>query len=469
MIEITVPVLPESVTEGTLSAWCKQEGEHVKRDEVIAELETDKVILEIPAPQDGVLSNIIVSEGSTVTSAQLLAHLKPQAAKEETVIHAVETPVMPAARLEAQRSGVELSDVAGSGRNGRILKRAQDEIWQLRVNDQQILARNVVIATGSQPRQMSGIVIDNQQILDNRGALALTEVPPRLGVIGAGVIGLELGSVWNRVGSDVTLLEMAPTFLPALEARLSNEVRKAMIASGMKIQLAVEIEAIEQRNDGVHVRWRQGENQEESCFDKLIIAIGRVPRLSGVDLMQLGLEADNRGGIAVDNLCRTGKAGLWAIGDVVRGPMLAHKAMAEGVVVADQIAGLTVEPVNFALIPSVIYTQPEVAWVGENEASLKASGRAFNKGNSLFAGNGRALALGQEGGRCTLYSDKHTDRVLGGAIVGPQASELINEIALAMNFSASGEDIACAIHAHPTLSEVIHEAAMALNNKALHG
>lgn len=322
------------------------------------------------------------------------------------------------------------------------LEHARDEIWQLRVNDQQIRARNVVIATGSQPR---------------------------LGVIGAGVIGLELGSVWNRVGSDVTLLEMAPTFLPALEARLSNEVRKAMIASGMKMQLAVEIEAIEQRDDGVHVRWRQGEKREESRFDKLILAIGRVPRLSGVDLVQLGLEADNRGGIAVDNLCRTGKAGLWAIGDVVRGPMLAHKAMAEGVVVADQIAGLAVEPINFALIPSVIYTQPEVAWVGENEASLKAAGRVFNKGNSLFAGNGRALALGQEGGRCTLYSDKHTDRVLGGAIVGPQASELINEIALAMTFSASGEDIACAIHAHPTLSEVIHEAAMALNNKALHG
>ena len=238
------------------------------------------------------------------------------------------------------------------------LERAQDEIWQLRVNDQHIHARNVVIATGSQPRQLPGVTIDNQQILDNRGALALSEVPPRLGVIGAGVIGLELGSVWNRVGSDVTLLEMAPTFLPALEARLSNEVRKAMIASGMKMQLAVEIEAIEQRDDGVHVRWRQGEKREESRFDKLILAIGRVPRLSGVDLVQLGLEADNRGGIAVDNLCRTGKAGLWAIGDVVRGPMLAHKAMAEGVVVADQIAGLAVEPINFALIPSVIYTQP---------------------------------------------------------------------------------------------------------------
>lgn len=178
---------------------------------------------------------------------------------------------------------------------------------------------------------------------------------------------------------------------------------------------------------------------------------------------------DTRGGIDVDALCRTGKPGLWAIGDVVRGPMLAHKAMEEGLVVADQIAGLPVEPVNFLLIPSVIYTQPEVAWIGENEVTLKAIGIPFTKGHSLFAGNGRALALGQDGGRCTLYADKRTDRVLGGAIVGPQASELINEIALAMAFSASGEDIACTVHAHPTLSEVIHEAAMALNKQALHG
>ncbi|WP_391503267.1 FAD-dependent oxidoreductase [Escherichia fergusonii] len=253
------------------------------------------------------------------------------------------------------------------------LECAQDEIWQLRVNDQHLHARNVVIATGSQPRQLPGVTIDNQQILDNRGALALSEVPPRLGVIGAGVIGLELGSVWNRVGSDVTLLEMAPIFLPALEARLSNEVRKAMIASGMKMQLAVEIEAIEQRDDGVHVRWRQGEKQEESHFDKLILAIGRVPRLSGVDLVQLGLEADNRGGIAVDNLCRTGKAGLWAIGDVVRGPMLAHKAMAEGVVVADQIAGLAVEPVtegvptlDMVKVRRLLDCHPDVRLIGPN-------------------------------------------------------------------------------------------------------
>ncbi|MEN0616212.1 dihydrolipoyl dehydrogenase [Klebsiella indica] len=345
----------------------------------------------------------------------------------------------------------------------------QEGLWQLAVNEQRIGARNVVIATGSQPRQLPGAIVDNVQILDNRGALALGECPARLGVIGAGVIGLELGSVWNRLGAQVTLWEMAETFLPALEPRLAGEVRKAMTASGMEMQFGVAIDAVEPQENAVVIRWRQGDEVQETRVDKLIVAIGREPRLSGVDLTALGLTSDGRGGIEVDALCRTGQTGLWAIGDVVRGPMLAHKAMAEGVVVADQIAGLPVEPVNFALIPSVIYTQPEVAWIGNSETALKATGIPFTKGHSLFVGNGRALALGQEGGRCVLYADKHTDRLLGGAIVGPQSSELINEIALAMAFSAAGEDIACAVHAHPTLSEVIHEAAMALNKQALHG
>ncbi|WP_445335606.1 dihydrolipoyl dehydrogenase [Citrobacter koseri] len=349
------------------------------------------------------------------------------------------------------------------------LQGQQDGCWQLTVNEQTISAKNVVIATGSQPRQLAGVTVDNTHILDNGGALALTDCPVRLGVIGAGVIGLELGSVWNRVGAQVTLLEMAETFLPALEPRLAGDVRKALAASGLEMRFGVSIDAIERQNDEVVIRWRQGDNAQETRVDKLIVAIGREPRLSGVDLAALGLVPDTRGGIDVDALCRTGKPGLWAIGDVVRGPMLAHKAMEEGLVVADQIAGLPVEPVNFLLIPFVIYTQPEVAWIGENEVTLKAIGIPFTKGHSLFAGNGRALALGQDGGRCTLYADKRTDRVLGGAIVGPQASELINEIALAMAFSASGEDIACTVHAHPTLSEVIHEAAMALNKQALHG
>lgn len=343
------------------------------------------------------------------------------------------------------------------------------DLWQLMVDKQTIHARNVVIATGSQPRQLADVTVDNVQILDNRGALALNACPARLGVIGAGVIGLELGSVWNRLGARVTLLEMAENFLPALEPRLADEVRKAMTASGMEMQFAVAIEAVERREDEVVIRWRQGDEAQETRVDKLIVAIGREPRLSGIDLTALGLTSNGRGGIEVDALCRTGQPGLWAIGDVVRGPMLAHKAMAEGIAVADQIAGLPVEPVNFSLIPSVIYTQPEVAWIGESESTLKAAGVPFSKGHSLFVGNGRALALGQERGRCVLYADKRTDRLLGGAIVGPQASELINEIALAKAFSAAGEDIACTVHAHPTLSEVIHEAAMALNKQALHG
>ena len=350
-----------------------------------------------------------------------------------------------------------------------VLESHQDNLWHIAVGQERVRARNVVIATGSQPRQLADLPVDNINILDNRGALALTSCPQRLAVIGAGVIGMELGSVWNRLGAQVTLLEMAETFLPMLESRLANDVRKAMVAEGIDMQLGVALESITQQKKDIVVRWRKADATKETRVDKLIVAIGREPRLTGIDMASLGLTPDGRGGINVDALCRTGLPGLWAIGDVVRGPMLAHKAMAEGVVVADQIAGLPVEAVDFALIPSVIYTQPEVAWVGASENALKEAGVPYTKGSSLFAGNGRALALGQESGRCMLYADKRTDRLLGGAIVGPQASELINEIALSMTFSASGEDIACAIHAHPTLSEVLHEAAMALNKQALHG
>ena len=350
-----------------------------------------------------------------------------------------------------------------------VLEWNKDGLWQVSALGQSILAKNVVIATGSQPRQLPDVTVDNVNILDNRGALALTECPAQLGVIGAGVIGLELGSVWNRLGAQVTLLEMSEEFLPTLEPRLANDVRKTMVKDGLEMQFAVSIQSITQMDNKVVIVWSQGGVLHETRVDKLIVAIGREPRLQGIDLTKLGLKSNARGGIEVDEFCRTGLPGLWAIGDVVRGPMLAHKAMAEGMVVADQIAALPVEPVDFSLIPFVIYTQPEVAWVGANETALKEAGIPFNKGSSLFAGNGRALALGHETGRCTLYADKRTDRVLGGAIVGPQASELINEIALAMTFSASGEDIACAIHAHPTLSEVLHEAAMALNKQALHG
>lgn len=353
------------------------------------------------------------------------------------------------------------------------LEKHDGEYWLLSVKrgeeTQAIQAKNVVIATGSRPRRLPGVEVDNQTILDNQGALALQECPSRLGVIGAGVIGLELGSVWNRLGAKVTLLEMADTFLPALEKRLSVEVHKQMTASGLEITLGVKINAIEKSHNEVVIRWQRGEEEHETRVDKLIMAIGRIPNLSGLNMQTLGLEGDERGGIAVDELCRTGKPGLWAIGDVVRGPMLAHKASAEGIIVADQIAGLPVQPLDFSLIPSVIYTHPEVAWAGGNEATLKQRGIEVKKGAALFAGNGRALALGEEAGRCVLYTDKNSDRLLGGAIVGPQASELINEIVQAMALDASGEALAGMVHAHPTLSETLHEAALALNKLALHG
>ncbi|WP_058910884.1 dihydrolipoyl dehydrogenase [Entomohabitans teleogrylli] len=346
--------------------------------------------------------------------------------------------------------------------------RCLDGIWQLSLSQHQasqtLQARHVVLAMGSRPRALPGVTVDNVTILDNAGALALTSCPARLGVIGAGVIGLELGSVWQRLGAQVTLLEMADTFLPALEKRLASEVRKALTASGLTMEFGVTLERVEKRGKTLVLHWQQSEQAQQTTVDKLIVAVGRVPNSDRLDIEALGITKDARGGIAVDELCRTGQPGLWAIGDLVRGPMLAHKAMHEGIQVADAIAGQPVAPVDLSAIPSVIYTDPEVAWVGVTQALA-----GVKKGSAPFGGNGRALALGRDTGRCTLYVQEQTDRLVGAAIVGPQASELINEVTMAMAFQASAEDLSLTMHAHPTLSEVLHEAALAADKRAIHG
>ncbi|MEC5320667.1 dihydrolipoyl dehydrogenase [Brenneria populi subsp. brevivirga] len=349
----------------------------------------------------------------------------------------------------------------------------EDGVWSLDVRQGEesrvVRARHVIVATGSRARALPGVAVDNTHILDNQGALSLTATPKRLAVIGAGVIGLELGSVWNRLGADVTLLEMAETFLPALEPRLAKEAQRKIATDSLRIQFGIRISQVVKRKNDVLITYRQDDSDRELIVDKLIVAIGREPVLEGLGAEALELAKDARGGLEVDEYCQTARPQLWAIGDVVRGPMLAHKAMAEGVMVADRIAGNAVEPVNFDLIPWVIYTHPEIAWVGKSETQLKQAGIPFNKGNALFAANGRALALGQADGRVALLSAADGDRLLGATIIGPQASELINEVALAMAFQASGEDLACTVHAHPTLSEVLHEAALAINKQALHG
>lgn len=352
--------------------------------------------------------------------------------------------------------------------HGRAIpQRGRDGVWQLALSQQQesqiLQARHVVLAMGSRPRTLPGVTVDNLSILDNVGALALKSCPGRLGVIGAGVIGLELGSVWQRMGAQVTLLEMASTFLPALEKRLSGEVYNALTASGLTIALGVTLQRVEKRNKTLVIHWQQDGKACQTTVDKLIVAVGRVPNTDELDIDALGITRDASGGIVVDELCRTGQPGLWAIGDLVRGPMLAHKAMHEGIQVADSIAGQPVVPVDLSAIPCVIYTDPEVAWVG-----VTRSGAGVKKGSAPFAANGRAQALGREGGRCTLYVREDTDRLVGAAIVGAQASELINPVTMAMGFQASAEDLALTMHAHPTLSEVLHEAALAADKRAIH-
>lgn len=348
--------------------------------------------------------------------------------------------------------------------------KAGDE-WLLNVdNGAQIAAKHVIIATGSAPRGLPNLVkISNVNVLDNEGALNLTAVPKKLGVIGAGVIGLELGSVWQRLGADVHILEAAPAFLPAADQQIAKEAFKYFTKEqGLAIDLGVKLNQITEYKDGVSVKYEVAGKQHTAQFDKLIVAIGRVPVTQGLGAENVGLAIDERGFIAVDDECRTNLPNVWAIGDVVRGPMLAHKASEEGVAVAERIAGQKPQ-VDLGNVPFIIYTDPEIAWVGKTEEQLQAAGIAYKKGTSGFGANGRALGLGKAKGTIKVLADAQTDRILGVHMIGVMTSELIAEAVTALEFKASSEDIARIIHAHPTLSEVLHEAALAVDKRALHG
>jgi dihydrolipoamide dehydrogenase len=329
-----------------------------------------------------------------------------------------------------------------------------------------LIAKHVVIATGSIPRELPGAPFDEKQILSNTGALALDAVPKRLGVIGAGVIGLEMGSVWRRLGSDVTIIEAMPVFLGAVDETVAKEAHKLFLKQGLKIEMGAKIGTIKSGKE-VSVEYVDAEGKEHSAqFDKLIISIGRIPNTIGLSPEAVGLKLDERGFIVVDDQCRASLPNIWAVGDVVRGPMLAHKAEEEGVAVAERIAGQHGH-VNFGTIPWVIYTSPEIAWVGRTEQQLKADGVAYKSGSFPFLANGRARALGDTSGMVKFLADAKTDEILGVHIVGPMASELISEAVVAMEFRASAEDIARICHAHPTLSEATKEAALAVDKRAL--
>jgi dihydrolipoamide dehydrogenase len=330
-----------------------------------------------------------------------------------------------------------------------------------------LVAKHVVVATGSTARALPGAAFDEKQILSNDGALAIPEVPKRLGVIGAGVIGLEMGSVWRRLGAEVTILEALPAFLGAADEQIAKEAAKAFGRQGLKIHLGVRIDTVKADRKGVAVGYTDARGEAQTlAVDKLIVSIGRVPNTTGLNPEAVGLALDERGFIAVDDECRTNLPNVWAVGDVVRGPMLAHKAEEEGVAVAERIAGQHGH-VDFNTVPWVIYTSPEIAWVGQTEQQLKAAGRAYRAGTFPFAANGRARALGDTTGLVKFLADAKTDEILGVHIVGPLASELIAEAVVAMEFRASSEDIARICHAHPSLSEVTKEAALAVDKRAL--
>ncbi|WP_031408271.1 dihydrolipoyl dehydrogenase [Thiomonas sp. FB-Cd] len=327
--------------------------------------------------------------------------------------------------------------------------------------------KQVVIATGSSPRALPGVAFDEERVLSNTGALALTEVPKRLGVVGAGVIGLEMGSVWRRLGAEVTVLEALPDFLGAADAQLAKEALKQFKKQGLDIQLGVKLTEVKAQAQGVKLQYADAQGAaHELEVDRLIVSIGRVPHSDGLNLEAVGLQPDARGFVPVDDECRTSIAGIWAVGDVVRGPMLAHKAEEEGVAVAERISGQKPH-VDFNTVPWVIYTSPEIAWVGQTEQALKAAGRAYKAGSFPFLANGRARALGDTTGFVKVLSDAETDTILGVHIIGPMASELIAEAAVAMEFKAAAEDIARICHAHPTLSEALKEAALATDGRSL--
>jgi dihydrolipoamide dehydrogenase len=333
-------------------------------------------------------------------------------------------------------------------------------------SQEKITAKNVIIATGSNPRALPGADFDEKLILSNGGALAIPEVPKRLGVIGAGVIGLEMGSVWRRLGAEVTILEALPSFLGAADEQIAKEAGKLFAKQGLKMEFGVAISKVSASKNGVSVQYKSpaGEGKTLDC-DRLIVSIGRVANTTGLNAEAVGLKLE-RGCIAVDGDCRTGVPGVWAIGDVVRGPMLAHKAEEEGVAVAERIAGQKPH-VNFNTIPWVIYTSPEIAWVGKTEQQLKAEGVAYKAGSFPFSANARARALGDSSGLVKFLADANTDQILGVHIIGPMASELIAEAVVAMEFRGSAEDIGMICHAHPSLSEAMKDAALAVDKRAL--
>ena len=333
--------------------------------------------------------------------------------------------------------------------------------------EQTLSAEHVILAPGSVPVAIPPAPVDGETIVDSTGALEFTEVPKRLGVIGAGVIGLELGSVWGRLGAEVVVLEALEDFLPMADERIARDALKILRGQGLDIRLGTRVTGAQTNNDEVTVSYQDADGEHNITVDKLIVAVGRRPYTEDLLAPDAGVNLDERGFLYVNDLCATDAPNVYAVGDVVRGPMLAHKGTEEGVMVAERIAGF--KPlVNYDTVPSVIYTHPEVAWVGKTEQQLKADGDDYKVGSFPFAASGRAMAANDTQGMVKVIADAETDRVLGVHVLGPQASELIAQAVIAMEFDASAEDLGLIMFAHPTLSEAVHEAALGVAGHAIH-
>ena len=361
-----------------------------------------------------------------------------------------------------KHNGIEVIQGCGKLRAGRKV-----EVTDLDGATTSYEAANVVLASGSSPINIPVAPVDNEYVVDSTGALEFQEIPERLGVIGAGVIGLELGSVWGRLGADVVLLEAMEDFLPNMDVQIAKESAKIFKKQGLDVRLGARVTGSEVKEGKVSVTYTQDGEDRTEVFDRLIVSVGRRPNTQDLFSDDSGVTTDERGSVYVNDICATEAPGVWAIGDIVRGPMLAHKGSEEGVMVAEHIAGKH-HQLNYDCIPSIIYTHPEVAAVGKTEQELKAEGTEYKAGTFPFTAIGRALASGDTDGMVKILADAKTDRILGAHCVGPSAADLVQQMVIAMEFGSSAEDIQLMVFGHPTLSEAVHEAALAVDGHAIH-
>lgn len=427
------------------------------------------------------LGGTCLNVGCIPSKALLDSSWKYHEAKDGLTVHGIETKQVsidvPA--MIARKAGIVKNLTGGIAAlfkangvtllegHGKLLANKQVEITAPDGNTQIVEGENIIIASGSRPIDIPPAPVDQDVIVDSTGALEFQAVPKKLGVIGAGVIGLELGSVWARLGAEVTVIEAQDKFLPMADEQIAKEALKALVKQGLNIRLGARVTASEVKRKQVTVSFTDAEGEQKATFDKLIVAVGRRPVTAGLLAADCGVTLDERGFIYVDDQCATSVPGVYAIGDVVRGPMLAHKASEEGVMVAERIAGHKAQ-MNYDLIPSVIYTHPEIAWVGKSEQQLKAEGVAVNVGTFPFAASGRAMAANDTTGLVKVVADAKTDRVLGVHVIGPSAAELVQQGVIGMEFGTSAEDLGMMVFSHPTLSEALHEAALAVNGQAIH-